>query len=398
MSEPREDGSKLPEDVSEPRPTRARRVRRPAASPPARAPGAPRARRPARAGAPAQVTRVSARDLEILTFAAEHRFVLAAQVQTLLGVSRAFAHRRLSGLADKGLVASERLVHDQPTWYRITGRGLSLIGRELPTPRFDLRSYRHDIGLGWVWLAASRGAFGRVGAMVSEREMRSRDGRGVGGRGGTFVGGEADGPRGEAGAPRADGHDPLGGDGHDPLGGSGHGELGRGGHDPLGDETHDTFGVRVGGVGPRGRIGLHYPDLLLMGEAGERVAVELELTAKGSRRLEKILLAYAADSRISAVLYLIEQPALRRQVQSAAARLGISDLVHVREVAWPAARGAGASATPSRVRTAQGRGAGPEHAGTNSAATPPARGRPTARVDPPTRLRPPADRAEALTR
>ena len=255
--------------------------------------------RRSRAAGGTRATRVTERDREILAFAAEHRFVLCAQVRTLMGVSTTFANRRLAGLVEKGLLVRERIVQEQASWYRITGTGLKLIESGLPPPRFDLHSYRHDTGLAWVWLAASRGAFGRVGRLVSEREMRSRDG--------------------------------------------------------VAQTDGEKFGVRLGTLGPRGRLGLHYPDLLLVGPAGERVAVELELSTKGSRRLEGILSAYAADPRISAVLYLVERPGVRRAVEAAAAGLGISHLVHVRPVAWQQAGAAGDApqATRERARTGE---------------------------------------------
>jgi hypothetical protein len=233
------------------------------------------------------------RDREILAFAAEHRIILAAHVQMLLDVSAGVASRRLAGLRGRGLLKQAQVLHQQPSWYWITRPGLALVGSDLPPPRVHLGCYQHDIGLAWVWLAASRRAFGRAERIVSEREMRSRDGAS------TATGG--------GGVTRTEGTD---GDG-------------------------SPFGVPVGFVGPRGRVGLHYPDLLLIGRTGERVAIELELTAKGPRRLETILAAYGADRRVRAVLYLTEKPGIGREVQSAARRLGVSDLVHVQPVAWP---------------------------------------------------------------
>jgi hypothetical protein len=191
-----------------------------------------------------------------------------------------------------------------------------MIGRDLPPPRRDLRCYRHDIGVAWLWLAASRGAFGRVERIVSEREMRSRDGAAAAGSGSDramVVSGSA----GEAALP-AD-----------------RAAAERGGLAPV-DDRPSPFGVPLGGVGPRGQTRLHYPDLLLIGHTGERLAIELELSAKGVRRLETILAGYGADPRIASVLYLAEKPRIRRDVQAAAARLGISDLVHVQPIAWPA--------------------------------------------------------------
>jgi hypothetical protein len=259
------------------------------------------ARRP-RNEAGARPTLVTERDREILAFAAEHRIILAAHIQTLLDVSTSVAYRRLAGLSALGLLKHAQVLHEQPSWYRITRPGLALISSDLPPPRFDLRCHEHDIGVAWLWLAASRHAFGRPERMVSEREMRSHDGA-------------------AARPPALEGHGAGG-----PLTDEG---TALAGDDGL------PFGVRLAGLGPRGRVGLHYPDLLLIGAAGNRVAIELELSAKGNRRLDSILTAYGADRRITAVLYVAQKPGIRRAVQAAASRLGICDLVHVVGVVSP---------------------------------------------------------------
>ena len=65
-----------------------------------------------------------------------------------------------------------------PGCYLIERRGLRAIGSHLPAPRAVNRSeYEHDVGLGWLWLAAQRGAFGGLETVTSERQMRSHDGR-----------------------------------------------------------------------------------------------------------------------------------------------------------------------------------------------------------------------------
>ncbi len=96
------------------------------------------------------------------------------------------------------------------------------------------------------------------------------------------------------------------------------------------------MGVRLGGTGPGGRERLHYPDLLLVTPDGRRIAVELELSAKGTARREKILAGYGADARIDAVLYLVDRPVLATAIRSSARRLGISHHVHVQWVRQPA--------------------------------------------------------------
>jgi hypothetical protein len=146
----------------------------------------------------------------------------------------------------------------------------------------DLAAYGHDVGLGWLWLAAHRGAFGRLNGVVSERRMRSHDARA------------------------------------------------RGGGEP--------FGVRLPGAGPRGGARRHYPDLLLDCGTGHRIAVELELSGKGRVRREAILGGYATDARIDAVLYLVSDRAIGQAIERAAAKVGNPSRVLVQRVELPGAR------------------------------------------------------------
>jgi hypothetical protein len=214
----------------------------------------------------------------VLAFAAEQRLVEAAQVGALLQTSTGAAARRLRALASVGLLESDRRLAEKPTWYRIRPPGLRLIESTLPSPRrADLDTHHHDVGLGWLWIAARQGAFGRLRGVVSERRMRSHDGTADGGL--------------------------------------------------------DPFGMRLPGAGPRGRERLHYPDLLLETSTGHRIALELELTSKNRARREEILRGYMF-SKLEAVIYLVEKPAVGKAISSSARRLGISDLVHVQRISF----------------------------------------------------------------
>lgn len=235
----------------------------------------------------------SASERALLEFLAVHRIVRANQVEALLGISPGAARRRLGRLAGEGYVSSGRLYHRQPEHFLITAGGLRALGLRRPAPALRAAEYRHDVGLAWVWLAARSGTFGPLRSIVSEREMRSHDGRA--------------GP---------------------------------------GDEHY-----AVGRIG-RTRHGGHLPDLLLHTTSGHRVAVELELTHKTDRRLDEILGRYAADRRIDAVLYLVEDPRLARRIGAAAARVGASDLIHVQFVRFTEAAGA---PVPNAVRRRVGR-------------------------------------------
>lgn len=224
----------------------------------------------------------TARDRELLSFIAEHRLVVAAQVQVLLQCSETAAVRRLRALARAGAISRERIFHGRPACYQIAAPGLALIDSDLPTPKLDLRAVDHDIGVAWLWLAARRGTFEPMHRVISERRMRAHDG-----------------PAARALASHL---------------------------------RSDPFGVKLGGIGPRGAPRLHYPDLLLVDRGGRRLAIELELSAKGQARRERIIGGYGADPRVAAVLYLTPNPRIARSVAATAARLGVRELIHVQGV------------------------------------------------------------------
>jgi len=249
-----------------------------------------------------ETLQLTARDLELLSFAAEHRLVLAAHVQALLATSTVAVDARLRSLARAGYLSKQIVFHRQPPCYQITVAGLGAIESRFSKPRLAHEFYAHDVGVAWLWLAARAGMWGPMREVISERGMRS-----------------ADASRGGAGAPR----------------------------DPL--------GVRLGGVGPGGKPRLHYPDLLLVTPAAHRIALELELTSKSRGRREKILAGYAADGRIDAVVYLVEHRSTGRSVEAGARRFGIEHLVQVQEVRWGASGKPGAG-TARAVEPARHRG------------------------------------------
>lgn len=232
-------------------------------------------------------------DLEALAFVAEHRLVLPTHVAALLGTSVAAADQRLGKLGDGGFLRHDGVFRGEPDWHQITRRGVAAIAGGLPPPRPpDLRQYEHDVGVAWLWLAARAGAFGPLDAVVGERRLRSHDGA------------------------REPGTEPL--------------------------------GVRLGGVGPHGKECLHYPDLLLRTADGRRIALELELSAKGRTRLEKILAGYGADPRFDGVVYLVQRPAIARSIEAAARRVGVSDRVRMQRVRGPARSGRASRAIARR--------------------------------------------------
>ncbi|MGZ4174378.1 MAG: hypothetical protein ACXVQR_07860 [Solirubrobacteraceae bacterium] len=246
--------------------------------------------------------RITERDRALLGFVAEHRLVLASHVRALLGTSLAAAYSRLAQLARAGFVSRATVFDREPGCYQLTRSGLAAIDSRLPPPRLDLRGYRHDVGVAWLWLAAQSGAFGEPAALVSERRMRSEDG-----------------------ARHSEG--------------------------TLDDRPH---GVRLGGVGAGGRPRLHYPDLVLVDPSGHRIAIELELSAKGRARREGLLAGYAADPRIDAVLYLCADDSVARGIRSSAARVGVSPLIHVQRVSWRGPEPATGGRGPAERRAVRG--------------------------------------------
>ena len=236
--------------------------------------------------------------------------MLGVHVQALLGVSSTAASKRLRALEIESLLCRDALFHRYPPHYRIARDGLEVIGSGLPVPKRGL-NVAHDIGVAWLWLAAQRGAFGSLREVISERRMRSSDGI-------------------EAHAARR-----------------------------TGRSAEEPFGVRLSGHGPGGHPRLHYPDLLLVDRAGRRVAVELELSTKGRGRRDQIIGGYASDRRIEAVLYLVQDHRIAREVQAAARRFGLQQRVLVQPVRLGA--GQAPAVGPAATRGAQ-RGTAPRPA------------------------------------
>jgi hypothetical protein len=196
---------------------------------------------------------------------------------------------RLERLHSSGLLHRQQIFEGQPAAITITRRGLAATGSALPAPRIDLRQYRHDVGVAWLWQAAHAGTFGAPRRVISEREMRSHDRR-------------------QERAPAID-------------------------RRPL-------LGVGIGGTGPGGYPLRHYADLLVDTVDDRRVAVELELTAKSRPRIDRVMLAFASDARIHDVVYLVPDQALARFVSDAAGRAGLRQMVHVHRVSNDGLEGA----------------------------------------------------------
>ncbi len=245
---------------------------------------------------------LTARDLDLLAFIAEHRVVLAGHAQALMGTSAKAAYTRLHALSRAGLLSFEQVFHRQPGCYRITTKGLRAVGSSYASTRIDLHAYRHDVGVAWLYLAARHGTFGPLRDVLSERALRS--------------------------------------------------------HDERPGRNAPPLAVRLGGRGAGGRERLHYPDLLLITPEGRRVAIELELTSKGRARREKILSGYAVDARIDAVVYLVERAAVGERIRASARRIGVSSRVHVQPIEWGQRPSTGAERVAERASSRRPREVG----------------------------------------
>jgi hypothetical protein len=250
---------------------------------------------------------LSRADLSLLGPLAEHRLLIVPQVALLLGVSDRTAARRLARLHGAGLVLHRQIFAGAPHAVRITSPGLRVIDSSLKAPNLNLNEYRHDVGVAWLWLAARGGSFGSLTGMTSDRRMQSEDA----------------------------------------------GRLASGGW--------ARWGIGVGLFGPHGNPQRHYPDLMLETASGHRVGVELELTSKSVRRMDRIMWAYASDARIDHVLYLAGNQRIAQRVTDSARRAGIGDRVHVKLLARDGIEGVGvgnARVAPRQVtRTLKPRGA-----------------------------------------
>ena len=150
-----------------------------------------------------------------------------------------------------------------------------------------MRSHRHQYGVTFLALAEQRGVYGDLERVLTQREMRALDN--------TIGLGEDDRP----------------------------GDLGW----PAVDHQRPPFGVQLDPDEPTSRR--HYPDVMLIIEQG-RVAIEVQVQPPERRRLEQHIAAYGADPNIAVALYLVTDQAVGRIIKAAAAKLELSDPIHVK--------------------------------------------------------------------
>lgn len=192
-----------------------------------------------------------------------------------LELSEDMVYRRLRVLRAMGLVSYARPHHDEPGVYVITAAGLGYISSALPAPRLDLRTHRHDLLVVDVCQEIARERPDLD--LCTERLMRSWDRR----------------------------------------------------QDP--DRPDRWLGMRFPGHAPSGMPRMHYPDATFL-DAGrrQRIAVEVELTLKGRRRLERIVRSYWRGLDLEQILYVTDRQDVARAVRRAAGAAGAGGRLEVR--------------------------------------------------------------------
>lgn len=255
--------------------------------------------------------RLTERETSVLAALSEHRLLIVPQVALLLDVSERTAVKRLKTLGQRGLLSFRPIFQGLPWAASIETAGLRSLGSSLKAPQINLNEYAHDVGVGWLWLAARAGRLGQLRGLTTERRMRAQDGA------------------------------------------------------LLGARVDTRWGVGLGLLGSHGHPQRHYPDLMLDTASGHRVAVELELTAKSAGRMRRIMTAYASDAGIDHALYLAGDVGVAARVGEAARVAGIPERVHVQLLEPGGIQGAeiGRSPEPARARrAAPGRASHSAHA------------------------------------
>ena len=217
--------------------------------------------------------RLTDRDLELLRFAAAHRFVEAGHVRHLVRADRSVSYRLLSRLTGVGLLRYERIFYGRPGIYTITNGGLAVVESPLPRPAIDLRLYRHEQLVPNLWLAAHDGTFGPAQRILTERQLRHQTQT-----------------------------------------------------DP---DDSEPLGAKLGGFDRAGRARVHHPDVVVIHPNQTLTAIELELTLKGRKRLHEIVLTYALDSRFARVRYLVDQRLVHAALTAATDQFESSSRIHV---------------------------------------------------------------------
>lgn len=185
------------------------------------------------------------------------------------GMPQSNAYCRLRGLEQRDLLERRRLLFGEPAVFLATRTGLRFAGLDLSPRKVSAGGIAHASRATSLCLELEE-EFGTE-AVLCEREIRAEDGR----------------------------------------------------------SSEPRYAVAADGRLPDGRPRLHFPDFAVRQPPRSTLAIEVELTAKGSQRLSAILRAYVRARHVEGVRYYVS-PRAARPVREAIARTRCGPLVDVR--------------------------------------------------------------------
>jgi hypothetical protein len=207
------------------------------------------------------------RDRELVRWIARLGAVEIGHVKERFGTCRSVSYAVVARLVDAGLIERIATLPGDPTLLSATRQGIRYAGLGLPAARVGPGAVDHWLACADVAIWAERG-WGRESVM-SERELR-------------FA--ELDASK------------------------------------PIASAIVDEL--------PDGRPMLHRPDLVVR-EDGNVIAIEVELTPKAPRRLERIVRSWRRTRYVSQILYLCPPGPTQRAVERAVAATHAQERVEV---------------------------------------------------------------------
>jgi DNA-binding MarR family transcriptional regulator len=228
---------------------------------------------------------------ELLTFVAANELVTANQAAALLEITGSSATNALEQLSAQRLVSRQKMSSSLPATYRITPDGRELIDPALP-PLCSLSwpRYRHELAIGWLWLAAHGGSLGEFREALSRRQMQAADAT----------------QRTQS----------------------------------LLTEPGAVFSDRSA-TGPAPHARLAYPDLALLLPDGGWTAYTIVLSPPEPQRLRNMVDRLNHEPLMRAQLYLVEQDRqIDEAIKATAHELGVGDRVHLQLLATDGIAGA----------------------------------------------------------
>jgi hypothetical protein len=210
-------------------------------------------------------------DCDLVRFVGRYGAVAIPHVMLVFGIGRSMAYRRVARCVERGLLERLDLVRGEPTLLRATRAGLRNAGLPLEVATVSPGSVKH-----WIVCASTALLLAQEAGLehvISDRELRFYE--------------------------RVEGK---------PIASAKMGEH------------------------PSGALALHLPDLAIVTHE-RRVAIEVELTPKAPRRLERIMRGWRRASWVDEVRYYCAPGIARRAVERAVRKTRSTERVRVLE-AW----------------------------------------------------------------